>query len=202
MALSTFWPGLSSLRSSAPPLVALASRPACAAKTSCSKARSSAWKVHRRFTVRTKLSWLYARRSPVSRRPMPPSSLPGRLARAKLAAQAKLLRILTDGQLIRLGSTNRAPWMSVCWLQPIAILSSGSAKPPSDRTFIIGLPSCPFIFLHCASGAFLENTEKELFLKTLASTGGAQAEAARRMGLSRSALAYKLTKYGIKPAGE
>ena len=50
--------------------------------------------------------------------------------------------------------------------------------------------------------AFLEKTEKELILKTLASTGGAQAEAARRMGLSRSALAYKLTKYGIKPAGE
>src|SRR5438105_4741829 len=50
--------------------------------------------------------------------------------------------------------------------------------------------------------AFLEKTEKELILKTLASTGGAQAEAARRMGLSRSALAYKLTKYGIKPASE
>jgi DNA-binding protein Fis len=29
---------------------------------------------------------------------------------------------------------------------------------------------------------------------------GAQAEAARRMGLSRSALAYKLTKYGIRSA--
>ena len=44
----------------------------------------------------------------------------------------------------------------------------------------------------------LEGAEKELILHTLNSTEGAQAEAARRMGLSRSALAYKLTKYGIR----
>ena len=49
--------------------------------------------------------------------------------------------------------------------------------------------------------ALLEQTEKDLILRTLSATGGAQAEAARRMGLSRSALAYKLTKYGIR-AGE
>lgn len=48
----------------------------------------------------------------------------------------------------------------------------------------------------------LEKTEKELILKTLSSTGGAQAEAARRMGLSRSALAYKLNKYGIRASTE
>jgi len=46
--------------------------------------------------------------------------------------------------------------------------------------------------------AFLDATEKELIVKTLATTKGAQAEAARRLGLSRSALAYKLTKYGIR----
>ena len=44
----------------------------------------------------------------------------------------------------------------------------------------------------------LERAEKELIVRTLTSTHGAQAEAARRMGLSRSALAYKLTKYGIR----
>jgi two-component system, NtrC family, response regulator HydG len=44
----------------------------------------------------------------------------------------------------------------------------------------------------------LEKTEKDLILRTLSSTHGAQAEAARRMGLSRSALAYKLNKYGIR----
>jgi len=44
----------------------------------------------------------------------------------------------------------------------------------------------------------LEGAEKELIVRTLTATHGAQAEAARRMGLSRSALAYKLTKYGIR----
>ncbi len=50
--------------------------------------------------------------------------------------------------------------------------------------------------------ALLERTEKQLILKTLTATGGAQAEAARRMGLSRSALAYKLNKYGIRASEE
>ncbi len=45
---------------------------------------------------------------------------------------------------------------------------------------------------------FLQHAEKELILRTLNATHGAQAEAARRMGLSRSALAYKLIKYGIR----
>jgi DNA-binding NtrC family response regulator len=45
----------------------------------------------------------------------------------------------------------------------------------------------------------LEKAEKELILRTLSFTHGAQAEAARRMALSRSALAYKLSKYGIRP---
>jgi len=48
----------------------------------------------------------------------------------------------------------------------------------------------------------LEKAEKELIVRTLTSTRGAQAEAARRMGLSRSALAYKLTKYGIRSADQ
>jgi DNA-binding NtrC family response regulator len=45
---------------------------------------------------------------------------------------------------------------------------------------------------------FLEHAEKQLILRTLSATHGAQSEAARRMGLSRSALAYKLNKYGIR----
>jgi DNA-binding NtrC family response regulator len=49
--------------------------------------------------------------------------------------------------------------------------------------------------------ALIEQTEKELILRTLTATGGAQAEAARRMGLSRSALAYKLNKYAIRVSG-
>lgn len=48
----------------------------------------------------------------------------------------------------------------------------------------------------------LEQTEKDLIIRTLTAAGGAQAEAARRMGLSRSALGYKLNKYGIKNSEE
>jgi DNA-binding NtrC family response regulator len=46
--------------------------------------------------------------------------------------------------------------------------------------------------------AFLAEMEKELILRALKATGGAQAEAARRLGLSRSDLGYKLAKYGMK----
>ena len=44
---------------------------------------------------------------------------------------------------------------------------------------------------------FLAEAEKTLILRTLKSTNGAQAEAARRLGISRSDLGYKITKYGI-----
>ncbi|HEV2350600.1 MAG TPA: sigma-54 dependent transcriptional regulator [Terriglobia bacterium] len=45
---------------------------------------------------------------------------------------------------------------------------------------------------------FLAEMEKELILRTLKATGGAQAEAARRLGLSRSDMGYKLAKFGIR----
>ncbi|HKT89775.1 MAG TPA: sigma-54 dependent transcriptional regulator [Candidatus Sulfotelmatobacter sp.] len=57
--------------------------------------------------------------------------------------------------------------------------------------------SIPFVDSFDLTGV-LESAERELIVRTLSSTRGAQAEAARRMGLSRSALAYKLTKYGIR----
>jgi DNA-binding NtrC family response regulator len=60
---------------------------------------------------------------------------------------------------------------------------SGAANPRSERFDLTVL---------------LEQTEKTLIAQMLSLTGGAQAEAARRMGLSRSALAYKLKKYGIR----
>jgi transcriptional regulator with GAF, ATPase, and Fis domain len=44
---------------------------------------------------------------------------------------------------------------------------------------------------------FLAEAEKTLIVRTLKSTNGAQAEAARRLGISRSDLGYKITKYGI-----
>ena len=74
--------------------------------------------------------------------------------------------------------------------------TNGKEGKPSPQQ--LGLsPSDPFDLTE-----LLERTEKDLILQTLSATGGAQAEAARRMGLSRSALAYKLNKYGIRIAGE
>ena len=45
---------------------------------------------------------------------------------------------------------------------------------------------------------FLEDLEKGLLLRALKSSDGVQAEAARRLHLSRSDLAYKLAKYDIR----
>jgi DNA-binding NtrC family response regulator len=47
----------------------------------------------------------------------------------------------------------------------------------------------------------LEQIEKTLITRALQSADGVQAEAARRLGLSRSDLNYKLTKYGTKAEG-
>lgn len=44
---------------------------------------------------------------------------------------------------------------------------------------------------------FLAEVEKTLIIRTLKSTHGAQAEAARRLGVSRSDLGYKIAKYRI-----
>ncbi|HEV2425119.1 MAG TPA: sigma-54 dependent transcriptional regulator [Terriglobia bacterium] len=46
--------------------------------------------------------------------------------------------------------------------------------------------------------AFLTSVEKGVILRALDAAGGAQAEAARHLGLSRSDLGYKLTKLGIR----
>ena len=48
---------------------------------------------------------------------------------------------------------------------------------------------------------FLAEAGKALILRTLRSTNGAQAEAARRLGISRSDLGYKIAKYGITDPG-
>lgn len=73
-------------------------------------------------------------------------------------------------------------------------LSRGYAKSRSEMAPALTEPVPRSFDL----SAFLEQTEKDLILRALASAGGTQAEAARRLGLSRSALAYKLTKYGIR----
>lgn len=49
---------------------------------------------------------------------------------------------------------------------------------------------------------FLSEAEKLVIERTLIKTRGAQAETARRLGLSRSHLAYKISKYGLKVTSE
>ena len=46
--------------------------------------------------------------------------------------------------------------------------------------------------------SLLEDVEKSLITRALQSSGGVQAEAARRLQLSRSDLSYKLSKFGLK----
>ncbi len=79
---------------------------------------------------------------------------------------------------------------------PLAV-SAGDGHASAAEHSPMQFPGEPFDLTD-----FLEKAEKELILRTLGSTNGAQAEAARRMGLSRSALAYKLNKYGIRATAE
>jgi DNA-binding NtrC family response regulator len=45
---------------------------------------------------------------------------------------------------------------------------------------------------------FLASVEKAVIERALRATGGAQAEAARRLGLSRSDVSYRLVKHNIR----
>ena len=48
-------------------------------------------------------------------------------------------------------------------------------------------------------GVSLEELEKSFLQQALEQTGGNQSQAAKRLGLSRHALLYRLEKYGIDP---
>ncbi len=63
---------------------------------------------------------------------------------------------------------------------------------PANLTWIETLP--PSFDLR----DLLSTIEKSVIERTLQATGGAQAEAARRLGLSRSDLSYKLLKYELR----
>jgi DNA-binding NtrC family response regulator len=80
-------------------------------------------------------------------------------------------------------------------------MTTGEAKPDSSDG------RAPSQWVDCLPQSaqlreFLAEAEKTLIERALKETQGAQAEAARRLGLSRSDLSYKLTKYGIKPAAD
>jgi len=68
---------------------------------------------------------------------------------------------------------------------------NGSARP-ANLSWIEALP--PSFDLR----GLLSTVEKAVIERTLQATRGAQAEAARRLGLSRSDLSYKLLKYELR----
>jgi len=70
--------------------------------------------------------------------------------------------------------------------------SSASGSSSSSAEWISGLPESVSL------RNLLEDVEKSLISRALQSSGGVQAEAARRLQLSRSDLSYKLGKFGLK----
>ena len=76
----------------------------------------------------------------------------------------------------------------------VGSLSGGTTR--SEAEWIASLPETVDL------RAILTSLERQLIQRALNGTSGAQAEAARRLGLSRSDLGYKLSKHEIKVAGE
>ena len=75
-------------------------------------------------------------------------------------------------------------------------LTRNDANPPAESgaglSWIASMPESVQL------KEFLAGVEKGLILRALQSSDGVQAEAARKLQLSRSDLAYKLTKYGMR----
>jgi two-component system, NtrC family, response regulator HydG len=88
------------------------------------------------------------------------------------------------------------------------ILSSGPELVPADFPLAtpIGQPASSSLSMEWVNAqpesislrSLLEEVEKSLITRALQSSGGVQAEAARRLQLSRSDLSYKLSKFGLK----
>ena len=69
-----------------------------------------------------------------------------------LAAQVRLLRILQDGWLERVGATTRFTWTCVSWPRRIEIWPPWSAKASSAKTCGIDWRSFRSSCLHCVTG--------------------------------------------------
>ncbi len=124
------------------------------------------------------------------RRRLTPDALQ-RLQQYRFPGNLRELKNLIERAYILTNNVEIGPEdLPIAQREPVATSGNGTAH-------VSGI-SIPFTDTFDLTGV-LEGAEKELILRTLNSTHGAQAEAARRMGLSRSALAYKLTKYGIRP---
>lgn len=126
-----------------------------------------------------------------------------KLPRRKLSAEAleKLVRYDFPGNIRELRNLiERASILSGAGeigaeSFPVSSGQPGAPGKPADRGRVSWIDQLPEVD---DLRAFLSGLEKDIILRTLKSTNGAQAEAARRLGLSRSDLGYKLVKYGIR----
>jgi len=75
---------------------------------------------------------------------------------------------------------------------PLGASTGRSPGAPSTTDWIDTLPES------ISLRSLLEEVEKSLINRALQSSDGVQAEAARRLQLSRSDLSYKLSKFGLK----
>jgi DNA-binding NtrC family response regulator len=71
----------------------------------------------------------------------------------------------------------------------LSFLSGGEGQQVEDFQF---RPSIP------PQGIVLDEVEKEYILEALKMKKGNKIQAAKMLGISRSALLYRMTKYGIK----
>ncbi len=85
-------------------------------------------------------------------------------------------------------------------LERASILARGNDIGPGDLPLSGDIASSDSFRLSPTNfdlRAFIEHTERQLIERALAEAGGVQAEAARRLSISRSDLFYRLKKFGI-----
>ena len=82
-------------------------------------------------------------------------------------------------------------------LERACILTSGSEITSFDLPAIAKVASSPVFPDEFNLRTLLADWEREAIVQTLGKTKGGKAEAARRLGLSKSDITYKLAKYGI-----
>jgi DNA-binding NtrC family response regulator len=82
------------------------------------------------------------------------------------------------------------------WLRPTALSSQALPRDLSIEELAAQLPN------QLDLRDSITQMEKALIVRALELANGVQAEAARHLGLSRSDLGYKITKYGLNTAGD
>jgi two-component system NtrC family response regulator len=115
--------------------------------------------------------------SPEARRALESYSYPGNVRELANIVE-RLLVLCSDGQIE--------------WEDLPSEVRGEVAKPPSQGDLLRSLP---------ASGALLDDVERELIVKTLERTCGNKVAAAAMLGVTRRLLYLRLSQYGLPAAG-